>query len=317
MVDRRTELAASVIIGKDNWLFHRDHEAVEQVSGRRRLPDYELRRWRHLLECRHHWLAARGVAYHFFVVPEKHAVYPDKLGEQCVVSEDRPVRQLIREFESRSSPVRIIYPAESLSKARSERDTYLVADTHWNMFGGYVAYRDLCRAVAERYAIPVVEPTRLDYFQLAFDGDLGTRLEPEVQCEGLYFHVRDPRGRKVGENHVFTRGSALAFENEDDTLPKLVLFRDSFANWWLPLLAESFSRVVVVSTMEMYFELVESERPDVVVTQMAERYLNYQVFPTGAGYFPDDHSRIPFDTLCMATPEEISKWTTRRDERAP
>jgi hypothetical protein len=310
-VDRRTELAQSVIIGKDDWLFHRDHEAVQQVTGGRPLSDDVLLRSRHQLECRHQWIAARGADYYFFVVPEKHVVYQDKLPGDVLVSDNRPARQLIRELETHASPVSPIYPADALTARRSERETYLLTDTHWNMFGGYVAYRALSDVITRKHRISIVEEPRLEYYRRPLDGDLGTRLEPERSCEALYFSVKEPRGKKVGENRVFTRGSAMVYENDDEALPRAVIFRDSFANWWLPLLAESFSRVVVVSAMEVYFELIESEKPDVVITEVAERYLNFQLSPAGDGYFPNDHSRAPFEALCLSSPEEVARWTSR------
>jgi len=71
----------------------------------------------------------------------------------------------------------------------------------------------------------------------------------------------------------FQRGNVKIYTNKNKSLPKLVIFRDSFSNSLLKLLCESFSRIVAVSSWHYLVPLIESERPDYVVTQVAERYL--------------------------------------------
>jgi hypothetical protein len=44
-LDRRTELANSVVAGRDGWLFHRDDFAFERMSGAMSLSREDLRAW--------------------------------------------------------------------------------------------------------------------------------------------------------------------------------------------------------------------------------------------------------------------------------
>ncbi|HEY9639255.1 MAG TPA: hypothetical protein V6C57_02160, partial [Coleofasciculaceae cyanobacterium] len=77
----------------------------------------------------------------------------------------------------------------------------------------------------------------------------------------------------VLDNQIIANGHAQIYENPDKSLPKAVLFRDSFGNSMLDFLAESFSRLVVVWQPHIDYSVVEAEKPDVVINQQVERFL--------------------------------------------
>ncbi|HEX7555942.1 MAG TPA: hypothetical protein VF338_04905, partial [Leptolinea sp.] len=60
----------------------------------------------------------------------------------------------------------------------------------------------------------------------------------------------------------------------DAALPKAVIFRDSFFNGLQPFTSEHFSRVVYVSGFQVDFELIKEEQPQIVILEVAERYLD-------------------------------------------
>jgi len=60
----------------------------------------------------------------------------------------------------------------------------------------------------------------------------------------------------------------------DPTLPKLLVFRDSFASNLIPYLSESFQSSVFIWTHAFLPEIIERERPDIVILECVERYLS-------------------------------------------
>ena len=70
-----------------------------------------------------------------------------------------------------------------------------------------------------------------------------------------------------------TRGPDLVFEQEDTRLPRAVMFRDSFAIWLTPLLSENFSHIRYSWQYTFDREIIERERPDIVIQEMVERVL--------------------------------------------
>jgi hypothetical protein len=63
-------------------------------------------------------------------------------------------------------------------------------------------------------------------------------------------------------------------ETNDPRLPKVLVFRDSFAWPLIPFMAESFQSSVFVWTSEFLPELIEREKPDLVIYEYVERYVN-------------------------------------------
>jgi hypothetical protein len=60
----------------------------------------------------------------------------------------------------------------------------------------------------------------------------------------------------------------------DPSQPRAVVFRDSFANALIPFLSESFDRVLYVWQPDVHARVVEIEQPDVVIHEIAERFLS-------------------------------------------
>jgi len=51
------------------------------------------------------------------------------------------------------------------------------------------------------------------------------------------------------------------------------MFRDSFADGLIPYLSENFSRSVYVWKPKVDLQVIEQEKPDIVIFEVAERYL--------------------------------------------
>ena len=62
-------------------------------------------------------------------------------------------------------------------------------------------------------------------------------------------------------------------EREDSQIPRAVVFRDSFSTALIPFLSEHFGRIVYLWQYDLDAEVIERERPDVVILQMTERAL--------------------------------------------
>jgi hypothetical protein len=62
-------------------------------------------------------------------------------------------------------------------------------------------------------------------------------------------------------------------EVPDSQLPRLVMFRDSFASALVPFLSTCFSRSVYVWSFYHDLSLITREKPNIVIDEVNERYL--------------------------------------------
>lgn len=295
-VSRREALAATVAIGRDGFLFQKFDAAFEQIGGLALLGRAQLARWVNQIEARDAWCAVRGIDYRMLVVPEKHVVYPDKLPDGAHVAEVRPINQIIGALGP-TPRSHLIYPAVALSDARAVEDSFLRTDVHWTHYGAYVGYRALMASLPPVYQRAVVGEEALVRGDYRVMGDLGVRLDPVPNERGISIgHGGHHRFRRVFDNRAFGRGQTEIFENDDARLPRCVLFRDSNASAMLQYLAMHFSRLVVVSSTEFFYDLVREEKPDVVITEMTERYLAVPADGHGEGaiHFASDFADQDF-----------------------
>ena len=71
----------------------------------------------------------------------------------------------------------------------------------------------------------------------------------------------------------------LVTEIDDPSLPRAVIFRDSFVSRLVPFLSEHFSRAVYLWQNDFDADVVAKEHPDVVIQEIAGRHL-YSFIPS-------------------------------------
>ena len=299
--DRRQQLAAEVVIGRDGFLFHRWDHCFEQVCGQAPLDAADLRRWVTTLESRHAWCRLHGIPYVVLVVPERHVVYADKLPPGMTVAPGRPVAQ-IRDALAVSVRPDFLYPEAVLRHGRAVEETFFHTDIHWSRYGAFLGYRALAERMSAHLPLDVVGEHELVRTRSRFIGDLGMRLEEEPMEDRVEIAVTRPWAvHKALENKSFTEGQVQVFVGDRKRLPRIVMFRDSNATHLIdPFLFVHFSRIVSVGGARQFFpELVLDEKPDIVVTEIAERYFGVPVRPgtTRPVLAPHDLSRLTFSAF--------------------
>jgi hypothetical protein len=168
-----------------------------------------------------------------------------------------------------------------LLAAKAHERMYDLTDTHWNRRGAYVGYRAIMDAVAAR--VPGVEapwpaadfrPVQNHTHGQDLAGMLG--LSDVLSEEELTLvPLRPRRARVIEPANPSPNGDEgyLVTEIAGSTLPKAVVFRDSFTSRLIPFLSEHFSRTVYLWQNDMDPAVVAKERPAVVIHEIVGRHL--------------------------------------------
>lgn len=280
----------SVILGRSGWLFFAGDEALASYRAVQPFTEAELAAWQHRIETRRDWLAERGIHYLVVIAPNKETIYPEFMPGH--LNRVRPVTrldQLVTYLRSHSS-VAIVDPRDVLRAAKAEGIVYLRTDTHWNDVGAWLLHREILMGLRQWY--PQLEPTPAAAFvpniRTGWSGDLATMLGldgrlSEDKLELAPRNGRAARGADPGPRPEDPQRNLSAAERGTASLPRAVMFHDSFGLSLQPFVAESFSRIVFSSgptNWRRNFDaaLVERERPAVVIQEIAERFA---VGPTG------------------------------------
>jgi alginate O-acetyltransferase complex protein AlgJ len=280
-----------VMVGRDGWLFFSGDRVILQCARRDVFSEQELENWRRLLEMRRDWLRVRGAKYLFVVPPDKHTVYPEYLPDWLEPgTAPSKVQQLVNYLKAHST-VEMLDLSQALIEAKKTHVAYQKTDTHWNSFGGFVAYRAVAQALARQLpGLTPVPPEALDWrpVQSRKGGDLArimgvadlrweteemrpVVLRPLATLSDVYDPVRLPHGG-IKETWPF-------FTLNTNASGKAIVVRDSFACSWYPYLGQHFKEVIYLWKYEndhAHYEwdrpLIEREKPDVVIDEMLERF---------------------------------------------
>ncbi len=267
----------ALMVGRDGWLFLAQDFALASYRAETPFAPEALDAWAALLTDLEQRLAARDARLLVVIAPNKSSIYEEKLppGVARASARSRTDELVERLRETAVEPLDL---RQALLEAKQQTEVYARRDTHWNGRGAYVAYRAILErlggpeaplgpdAVAERHPVrpgdlsrmvPLGKWLREPQLEVVPVAPRAVRLEPAPAIE---------KPSRVQRKHQ-------VFEVADPRLPRALVYRDSFATALVPLLSEHFQRSVWRWERTIDPELVEAERPDVVIFEIAERYL--------------------------------------------
>jgi hypothetical protein len=270
----------NVLTGKDGWLFYTVGQMIDHYSGQLLFTPEELRDWQVLLETRRDWLAKRGIAYLFVVTPDKHTIYSEFLPDWVVKVRPQTKLDQFMAYMKEHSTVTVLDLRDVVREGKKSYPTYLKTDTHWNFFGGFLAYQELMRALAKERP-ELGAPLSLTNFTLvhapAPGGDLARAIGVSMAEENSILFTAKP------ELPVFTTKMPDPEHIKDPRYTynpqakgRIIIFQDSFGMSWVPFLGYHFNQVTYLWYYFIDSRKIESEKPDIVVNEMNERFFNIE-----------------------------------------
>ena len=270
--------SASVIKGRDGWLFYADDGAMADYAGAVPFTRAELELWRHTLQDISDWLRAQGIAYVFVIAPDKHVIYPEYMPDTIRPTAISRIDQLVSHLREHST-VRVLDLRPPLFAAKAHERVYHRTDTHWNDRGAFVGYQSIIDALTDD--VPALqhpsrnafEPRVMQSAGLDLAGMLG--LTEVLREEDLELVPRHPTARILEPRHP-NRGltHARIVTEAPNRGPRAVVFMDSFGPGLVPFLSEDFSRVVYLWQDNIDPQVVQQESPQVVIQEWVGRALS-------------------------------------------
>lgn len=278
-----------VIIGKNDWLFYTKAGIIPDFLGQAPLTEKELFRWKSTLESHQIFLASKGIHYLFVVVPNKATVYPEMLPKHISRNRGRTRLDQLSEYLTQHSTVAFLDLRNALLNAKSKGLIYHPQDTHWTSLGAFVGYQEICSRLLKWFPdIRSRSINNYDVIKKKKSGDLADMLglgetlafEREVlipredipiSYEKIFLPQDCPWPRFVLKNDQF----ALVNHSAEK---RLILFHDSFGERGRlrENISSHFARttlIPVVSNICCLDQMIEQEKPDIVIHEIAERKL--------------------------------------------
>jgi hypothetical protein len=214
------------------------------------------------------------------IVPSKETVYPDFLPWSATRA-----RSTTRFDEMlsllNSAGVAYLDLRPLLLEGRRSAQIYDSVDSHWNGRGALLG----TRAILDRTGTILKQPqsffepnAHLTHRDSEADLLLILSLDDRVKVPSVALVPNRKRAVRLEppESVLKTtrkQHNKMVFEVPDESLPKALILRDSFAEMLMPTVVEKFRRSVWVWTHELDLRLVDRERPDIVIVETTERFL--------------------------------------------
>jgi hypothetical protein len=271
-----------VVRGTNQFLFLGGgrHSPLSYARGEKTVSVESVNQFWQNIQFRFRFSKQRTIAYRHIIIPDKHLICEDFFPEEI----KQRVAGLYLSCDTVSAEIRdhVIYPLESLA-ADFQRNCLRV-DTHLSVIGSAVCLASIAKSLSDDN-IKLFSGDNIDIIRLVNDtavpgtnkeGDLGGKLDPP-ECEVPLKLPADPdvvfytNGYSSGSNGICD----LYFNRRYITLgPRVVVFGDSYGRQFSRLLARFTGQVSFFRTPHMHDEIVNGIKPDIIITQNAERYLS-------------------------------------------
>lgn len=273
-----------IILGKNGWVFSDFDNVINQYIGRSFLSVEKTKRFCNVIKKNADYFESKKIPFYFFIAPNKHTIYNEHLPNYAnkIIKQKRNF-DLVRGYLKENTKVREVnIRADLLEYKQKLPKLYYKTDTHWNGFGGFVAYLRVISAVKMHFKS--LKKLSWNDIYTKEETKKGTDLSNIMglwnNLKGVESNIRVKKNNRIkleriGKKQEYPAKETHIIQTKNKSGPVLLLLRDSFSKAMIPYYEHSFSKII--ATHHNYGDwdtsLLLKEKPDVVIFQVVERYL--------------------------------------------
>jgi hypothetical protein len=284
-----TNSSKKVIIGEDDWLFQ-NNKFIPRLN--KKYSDKQKQKFVDKVKYRNKYFNERNIKHYIFIIPAKASVYTEKIPDylQSTDKDFKNSTEDLLEHVKKANISNVIYFKDALVKAKEKYPVYFKYDHHWNKHGGFVGSQIIIEKLSkdfksitnlqkpENYNVKAIQSKYKDL--AAFIG-----LSKELS-ESQYIYKPKKAIRKFERINKKKYEVPKSFKYKDKfeintttynkDLPSIFVIRDSFSRELIEFISPYFNNATYIWdnwTYKIHPEKVKKEKPDVVITVIAERKL--------------------------------------------
>ena len=270
---------SSVLVGKENWLFYKKDNCIQDYRGDNLLSDEELLNYKLAAESLQEKYLAMDRKFCIMITPNKEEIYGDLyLPDKVKVKSEISKADLIVAYLQENTTIPIIYPKQALSDARDSGYTvWRKYDTHWNDVGAFIASQELLKCLGSNSVAieqcEVVENGTISG-DLANMLGLGKEYSDDIayRIEGYLDEIHVNVVENIPQEHL------NYVKTESDVLngKSIMMIGDSFLGAMEQFISLNYENAVYIhrgNYQQFEEDKIETEDPDIIVFQIAERFI--------------------------------------------
>jgi alginate O-acetyltransferase complex protein AlgJ len=272
------------VVGKDGWLFYTSDYSMADYQRLYPFTNRELAFYQKSFDDLYHELKQKGITLIVVIAPNKEDIYPQYMPDEIkAVGKSTRLDQFISYMhEHGKTPIIDLRP--DLVEASKTEQVYYKTDTHWNLNAGYIAYAKIMSVLSQYY--PNMEPHPLSDYRIVPGGldTMGLSQSMGVNLEERSLDLQPKFTTETYAKQITLYDSYNVSKiwrltaNQNQNLPKALIYHDSFFLAVLPFLEPHFSRTISIpheGTSVMWnIDWIYQIHPDVVIIEYVEFYMN-------------------------------------------
>ena len=268
-----------ILLGKNNWLFHRWNDMDNIYIGNDIFSDYELNTAKDNLLSFRDELRKRNIDFILMICQDKNTIYdiymPDYIKRKSTIS---AIDKFVN-YMNDNTDIDIVYPKKELLEYRDKCQLYYKYDDHWNNLGGYIGYSELMKSIN----INLLSIDKFDTYKTGYD-DIN---EITGIWDDLIWLINLPPTKKYNNQYNYyisnfitndykiiegKRGPHESLSCVSDSFDKrhITIFRDSYTCAMFDYLASSFYETTFIYNGHIKNESIPADT-DVVFFTFVER----------------------------------------------
>lgn len=295
MVNKRAQLwtkifrdspEKSVVIGQDGWLFYKseskdDGPGINDIEGLVPLSEAEIGTVIGSINKVKDDLSAKGITLVVTVAPNKSTIYKEYLpfNFPIIANGNTRLDQLVKAMPE---DINFVDLRSTLIDGKNTMPTYQKTDSHWNNYGAYLASMEIIKKLSNDYGM---QPVPLDQYDIETktvtgEGDLASMMAARNIFSEEYVGIKPKKSTVYTDyDYGYEKGlySGHIWKQTNKKLPRLLMFGDSYRTTMTPFLIPYFSESYIMGFSKNYkinYELVNLSKPNVVIWEVAERYID-------------------------------------------
>lgn len=282
----------TVVVGTDNWLYYKD--TVKDYLAQDTMNDRQVFNTVHNISLLQQYVKKQGAEFLFTISPNKNSLYGENMPYYFSYSTGKEKNMDLLTPAMKEKEIEYV---DLFSVFEKQRETlYLKRDSHWNNKGAVLAYNTLMNRL--EWAHPTYEDvdvlrTKTEY------GDLNKMVYPlTARPEWNYNYQYD----STWEYKTTDEKSPVIETECGEGEGSLLMFRDSFGNSLLPLMAQKFESAAFVSSIPYGIEqYMSAYNPDVVIVEKVERNMDEYMSMPPVMQGPETEMEDNLDVLLETT----------------
>lgn len=280
-------IKGKAFIGNEGWMYLVKDE-MDIYLGNNLASDGELNRYYDIFKYREKFLDSIGSRYYVVIAPIKTSVYPEFIPISKSKKDQITLTDQIVTLLDTVSGITIIDLRHALISAKGNTRLFHKTDNHWNEYGSFIGYREIMQVLKKDF--PQLALNELNDFIVDSTADKGMSL---TNMMGIYDGVSEQvitckqtttklsyEGKKsnypIPYKFPYASSFEVVYNVDNDSLPKLLMIRDSFGKTVIPYLSEHFGKSTYIFDGWLHRlneEIVLNEKPDIYIQLMVESFL--------------------------------------------